>query len=222
MGILVINNYSVSLYNALGKEGSQALLLSAGWITVTIPFNCLAPFLIDRMGRKHMFLIGSFLLCVCVAGEGAVLKKFTETGNQSYAKAGIFFLYFFAFSYGTFIDAASWVYAAEVWPNHHRGAGNGIAFAIMYVSVLTWTEAAPTGFQNIGWKFYMVFVANSILCFVLVLLFFPETKNLPLEEIPRLFGDDIATEDINQIHNDGGKIEEGLALEHRETEEKAG
>jgi len=55
MGILVINNYSVSLYNALGKEGSQALLLSAGWITVTIPFNCLAPFLIDRMGRKHMF-----------------------------------------------------------------------------------------------------------------------------------------------------------------------
>lgn len=42
-------------------------------------------------------VIGSFLLCVSVAGEGAVLKKFTETGNESYAKAGIFFLYFFAF-----------------------------------------------------------------------------------------------------------------------------
>ena len=55
MGILVINNYSVSLYNALGKEGSQALLLGAGWITVTIPFNCVAPFLLDVMGRKKMF-----------------------------------------------------------------------------------------------------------------------------------------------------------------------
>lgn len=55
MGILVINNYSVSLYTALGSKGSSALLLSAGWITVTIPFNCLAPFLIDRMGRKPMF-----------------------------------------------------------------------------------------------------------------------------------------------------------------------
>jgi hypothetical protein len=55
MGILVINNYSVSLYNALGKEGSDALLLGAGWITVTIPFNAVAPFMIDRLGRKTMF-----------------------------------------------------------------------------------------------------------------------------------------------------------------------
>lgn len=55
MGILVINNYSVSLYNALGKTGSDALLLGAGWISVTIPFNVVAPFLIDRMGRKAMF-----------------------------------------------------------------------------------------------------------------------------------------------------------------------
>lgn len=55
MGVLVINNYSVSLYKSLGAEGSRALLLSAGWVTVTIPFNILAPFLIDRMGRKMMF-----------------------------------------------------------------------------------------------------------------------------------------------------------------------
>jgi hypothetical protein len=55
MGILVINNYSVSLYNALGNQGSKALLLGAGWITVTIPFNCIAPFLVDHMGRKRMF-----------------------------------------------------------------------------------------------------------------------------------------------------------------------
>ena len=53
-GTLVINNYSVSLYNALGKTGSEALLLSAGWITVTVPFNAIAPFLIDRLGRKVM------------------------------------------------------------------------------------------------------------------------------------------------------------------------
>jgi len=55
MGILVINNYSVSLYNSLGYTGGDALLLSAGWISTTIPFNAIAPFLIDRMGRKTMF-----------------------------------------------------------------------------------------------------------------------------------------------------------------------
>lgn len=44
-----------------------------------------------------MKVVGSVLLCVSVAGEGAVLKKFTETGDESYARGGIFFLYFFAF-----------------------------------------------------------------------------------------------------------------------------
>ncbi|OAL28691.1 hypothetical protein AYO20_09415 [Fonsecaea nubica] len=206
MGILVINNYSVQLYNALGYTGSRALLLGAGWISVTIPFNAVAPFLIDRLGRKIMFLIGSFLLCVCVAGEGALLKKFTDTGNDSYARGAIFFLYFFAFSYGTFIDASSWVYAAEIWPNHNRGTGNGIAFAACYASTICWTQSAPIGFENIGWKFYMVFVANSILCFVVVLLFYPETRNLPLEEIPKLFGDEIAYEDINLAETTGDKV----------------
>lgn len=41
-------------------------------------------------------VVGSLLLAIAVAGEGALLKYFTETGNQSYAKGGIFFLYFFA------------------------------------------------------------------------------------------------------------------------------
>jgi hypothetical protein len=63
-----------------------------------------------------------------------------------------------------------------VWPNHYRATGNGLAFAAKYVSVIVWTQAAPIGFQNIGWKFYMVFVANSILCFVLVLIVYPEVR----------------------------------------------
>lgn len=46
----------------------------------------------------------------------------------------------------------------------------------MYLSVITWTQSAPIGFENIGWKFYMVFAANSIVCFVLVLFFFPEVS----------------------------------------------
>jgi hypothetical protein len=66
-----------------------------------------------------------------------------------------------------------------VWPNHHRGAGNGIAFAVAYLSTITWTQSAPIGFENIAWKFYMVFVANSILCFVVVYFVYPEVSCFP-------------------------------------------
>lgn len=47
-----------------------------------------------------------------------------------------------------------------------------------------------------------------------------KTQNLPLEEIPRLFGDDIATEDINHIQADESKLD--YAHEHHEaTAERA-
>jgi hypothetical protein len=36
-------------------------------------------------------------MAICLAGEAAMLAKFSSTGNQSYAQGGIFFLYFFAF-----------------------------------------------------------------------------------------------------------------------------
>ncbi|KIX96768.1 uncharacterized protein Z520_07488 [Fonsecaea multimorphosa CBS 102226] len=208
MGILVINNYSVLLYNSLGYTGGDALLLSAGWISVTIPFNALAPFLIDRLGRKRMFLIGSFFLGIALSGEGALTKYFVKTANTSYACGGIFFLYFFAFIYGTFIDAASWVFTAEIWPNHIRALGCGISFAFSYASTILWTQTAPIGFEHIGWKFYMVFVANCIVCFIVVFFIYPETKNIPLEEIPKLFGDEIATVDIHQMN------EQDLAQDH--------
>lgn len=191
MGILVINNYSVSLYNALGKTGSDALLLTAGWITVTIPCNAIAPLLIDRLGRRAMFcklvyhvsvsanrpkVIGSAILGISLAGETGVLAKFESTGNEAYAKAGIFFLYLFALGYGAFIDAASWVYAAEIWPTHRRATGNGFGFASLFLSVIVWTQAAPYGFKNIGWKYYIVMLANCVLCFVVVLIWYPEVR----------------------------------------------
>jgi hypothetical protein len=127
-----------------------------------------------------------------------MLSKFASTGHQGYAKGGIFFLYFFAFvslstntwprklglvltlpaqGYATFIDASSWVYAAEVWPNHNRGTGNGIAFTFIWLSIIVWTQSAPTGFANIGWKFYLVMIANAIICFIVVLVFYPEASS---------------------------------------------
>lgn len=51
--------------------------------------------------------------------------------------------------------------------------------------------AAGTAFQNIGWKFYFVFIIVPSCTLPLIVRFFPETKGLTLEEVGQMFGDEV-------------------------------
>jgi hypothetical protein len=68
-GILVINNYSILLYNALGYTGGTALVLNACWTSLSVPFNVLNSIVIDRIGRRPVFLFSL----------SGVLGKFSAT-----------------------------------------------------------------------------------------------------------------------------------------------
>lgn len=70
--------------------------------------------------------------------------------------------------------------------------------------------------DNIGWKFYMLFVALNAVDFVVITLFFPETKGvllLPyfhlsadrilgktLEEMASIFGDEVDVAEVLGTH----------------------
>lgn len=49
-------------------------------------------------------------------------------------------------------------------------------------------EAAPTAFQNIGYRFWVILICLTALYGTLVYFFLPETKGLTLEDISVLLG----------------------------------
>lgn len=50
-----------------------------------------------------------------------------------------------------------------------------------------------TALNNIGWRYYIVFIAFLILETLIVYFFYVETRYVPLEEIAKIFdGDDVA------------------------------
>jgi hypothetical protein len=57
-------------------------------------------------------------------------------------------------------------------------------------------------FANIGWKFYLVFIILSGLGAIFAFVFLPETKNIPLEEMAKLFGDDSVAVYAEDLHVD--------------------
>lgn len=77
------------------------------------------------------------------------------------------------------MDATSYIYAAEIFPNpvRARGLSIGISFG-QFLNVLVYLTAAPTAFEKVGWKYYLVFLCVSAAFIPTIYIFFPEASLL--------------------------------------------
>jgi len=68
------------------------------------------------------------------------------------------------------------------------------SIAIFMLSTLPFLESSTTAYATIGWKYYMVFIALTVVNLGLMYWLCPETKGLSLEEINGLFGDNVVVQ----------------------------
>ncbi|CCH43704.1 Hexose transporter 2 [Wickerhamomyces ciferrii] len=188
-GDLTVTNYGPTLYRNLGFSPSKQIMLSACYISTAVLYNFIASLIMDKLGRKKMMFIGLTGCCVCLIGLAIVLALFSESKNMAGNRSAVFLLYFRLTFYGTFLDATTYVYATEIWPTHLRGIGSSLSFLGMFISMLAYITPVTTALENIKWKFYVIFICLTAVNSVIVFWYFPETKNLTLEEIGALFGD---------------------------------
>jgi hypothetical protein len=85
--------------------------------------------------------------------------KYNSTTNHAGNAAALFFIVFYQWSYGFFIDPTQFAYAAEIFPTVIRAKGIGLAFFSYFVGAVTYTKAASTAFREIGWRMHMVWFA---------------------------------------------------------------
>ena len=91
----------------------------------------------------------------------------------------------------------------EIFPFHLRAKGISLGVAGICLLNIVWLQAAPTALENIGWKYYLCFIIPSSIAAVLILVYWPDTNGLPLEEIARIFGDE------DELFGSRGGVEAG-------------
>ena len=82
-----------------------------------------------------------------------------------------------------------WAYLGEMFPTHIRSKGYSLAMSVLALSNVVYTQAAPTAFATISWKFYILFIVLTFIGGIVVWFYYPDTRDLPLEELAALFGD---------------------------------
>ncbi|KAI1629151.1 general substrate transporter [Exophiala viscosa] len=192
-GVLVLNNYGPTIYAALGYDTLYQLIFQCGWISVGIFTNLLGALVMDWTGRRPLLMIGVGGCCVSLILEAAMVSSFAaEATNKAGLEMGVAAAYLFIAVYGMGIDVAGVVFYSELFPNHLRAKGIALSIGTIALTDLVYLQVAATAFANIGWKFYLVFIIISGLGTFFVYFFLPETKNIPLEEMAKLFGDEVA------------------------------
>ncbi|MGW0479734.1 sugar porter family MFS transporter [Nonomuraea sp. NPDC003214] len=188
VGINVIFYYSSVLWQSVGINQANSLLISFSSSIINIIGTFIAISLVDKIGRKPLLLIGSAGMAISLATAAWAFSSARPVGGDvslpdpqgliALVAANLFVL-FFALSWGVVV----WVLLGEMFPNRIRAAALGIAAAAQWIANWLITVTFPALAE---WNLpltYAMYALFALLSFVFVLKWVKETKGRRLEEM---------------------------------------
>ncbi|KAJ5090893.1 hypothetical protein N7532_009577 [Penicillium argentinense] len=191
-GINLITYYATFIFeNSVGMDHNPALLL-AGFNGIAYFFSsCVPIWVIDRLGRRKLMMFA-------VIGQGccmAILAGTVWDGGHSAGLVATVMLFLFNFFFGVGLLAIPWLLPAEYAPLAIRTRSAALATATNWICTFLVVEITPVSISNIGYRTYIYFAVFNFCFFPLIYFFYPEPRNLTLEQIDHLF-----TGDKIQLH----------------------
>lgn len=185
-GINFILYYAPEILERAGLAAKESLFNSIAIGGTNLVFTFVGLYLIDRLGRKTLLLIGSVGYIVSLA---AVAWCF-------YAGAGpgvlLSFLLLFIAAHAIGQGAVIWVFISEIFPNNVRAIGQSFGASTHWVFAALITLVTPVFldaeegiFKDNPWPIFAFFAFMMALQLVWVLTKMPETKGVSLEELER-------------------------------------
>jgi SP family sugar:H+ symporter-like MFS transporter len=188
VGINVIFYYSSVLWQSVGINQADSLLISFSSSIINIIGTFIAISLVDKIGRRPLLLIGSAGMAISLATaawafsaarlvEGTVSLP-NPQGAIALVAANVFVL-FFALSWGVVV----WVLLGEMFPNRIRAAALGVAAGAQWIANWLITVSFPA---LSAWNLSLTYAGYAIfavLSFLFVAKWVRETKGRKLEEM---------------------------------------
>lgn len=183
-GINFILYYAPEILSKIGLGAKDSLLNSIAIGGTNLLFTFAGLYLIDRLGRKKLLLIGSLGYVISLA---MVALCFAVNASPSLL---MFFLLLFIASHAVGQGAVIWVFISEIFPNKIRAAGQSFGASVHWVFAAIITLITPFFlddkdgvFKDNPWPIFAFFAVMMLLQLIWVLTKMPETKGVSLEEI---------------------------------------
>ncbi|EAU35247.1 hypothetical protein ATEG_04800 [Aspergillus terreus NIH2624] len=179
----VIYYLPVLLKESLHQSNDMALLIGGVNMIVYAIFATFSWFFIEKIGRRKLFLGGSFIqTAAMVITFGCLIP-----GDEEVSKGAVFGLFLYMAAFGAAWLPLPWLYPAELSPIKTRAKANAVSTCSNWLFNFTVVMITPVMVAHIGWGTYLFFAALNALFIPVIWFFYPETANRSLEEIDLIF-----------------------------------
>jgi SP family arabinose:H+ symporter-like MFS transporter len=178
-GINTIIDYAPKIFLSAGFKVDGALISTFFVGVNNVLFTLVAFWVIDRYGRKPLYIVGSLGMTVALAG---LLIAVVAGHFQGLLVLALVMLYLAFFA--SCVGPVFWTLVPEIFPSDVRGTAMTVPVLLQWVANAVVVLYFPTAFDSIGKAVTFGFLALMALTQALFIWrFVPETKNKPLEEI---------------------------------------
>ncbi|WP_207514087.1 sugar porter family MFS transporter [Longitalea luteola] len=185
-GINFILYYAPEILGRAGLAAKESLFNSIAIGGTNLLFTFAGLYLIDKLGRKTLLIIGSFGYIVSLA-----MVAWCFYAQASAGLLMVFLLLFIA-AHAIGQGAVIWVFIAEIFPNKARAMGQSFGASVHWVFAAIITLITPVFldeqngiFKDNPWPIFAFFAFMMALQLMWVLLKVPETKGVSLEELEK-------------------------------------
>ncbi|KAF4981022.1 hypothetical protein FZEAL_3074 [Fusarium zealandicum] len=188
-GNALTSYYLSKVLNSINITDSKTqLLLNAGLQIWGFLSACVFATLVDKFGRRRLFLLGmsgmgvSYIIwTICSA-----LNQENDFKNMGYAGAVLAMIFVFSFWYHACSPIGA-TYIMEVTPYSLRAKASMLYQLTGNLAGIYNAFANPVAMEAIAWKYYIVWCVAIAIHLTLIWFFFPETKGRSLEEVAEIF-----------------------------------
>jgi sugar porter (SP) family MFS transporter len=185
-GINFLLYYAPRILEEAGFAKDNSLLSSISIGLMNLIFTFVGLWLIDRIGRKTLLIIGSFGYIISLS---MVAYGFFMHSAPTFM---LVFLLLFIAAHAIGQGAVIWVFISEIFPTQVRAAGQAFGASIHWIFAAFITLVTPVFldseygiFKDNPWPIFAFFAGMMALQLVWILLKVPETKGVSLEELQK-------------------------------------
>jgi sugar porter (SP) family MFS transporter len=181
----VIYYFPILFQTAIGTSHNLALLLEGMNMIVYAIFATVSWFIIERAGRRRLFLLGTIGQCLSMVLLFACLVPKGDQGPSA-KRADVGLFTYIAFFGATWLPLP-WLYPAEINPLRTRAKANAVSTCSNWLFNFLVVMVTPVMAAKIHWGTYLFFAIVNACFLPIIYFFYPETKKRSLEEIDLIF-----------------------------------
>uniref|UniRef100_A0A0A9H4S2 Major facilitator superfamily (MFS) profile domain-containing protein n=1 Tax=Arundo donax TaxID=35708 RepID=A0A0A9H4S2_ARUDO len=185
-GVIVMAVFSPVLFRTVGFSSQKAIFGSVIVSLVNLVSTSLSSFVMDRCGRRFLFLSGGAAMIFCQLAMSWMLADHLGVHNavtmpRNYAVAMLVFMCLYTFSFGMSWGPLKWVVPSEIYPVEIRSAGQAMTVSIVLCLSFAQTQVFTILLCAMKYAIFLFYAGWVLVMTAFIAAFLPETKGVPLE-----------------------------------------